>query len=172
MIDLAEVLGIDRATLYYYTGSKEELFQEVTRSALQINAQLADEIATSEGSPKERLKQLIEALMLSYESYYPYLFVYVQENINLDDDHRTAWDAEMAEYGSRFARAMARVLHQGIADGSFRDLGNVAVATSSILGMVNWSHRWFRPKVSPPASEVGEIMSSIALQGILAESSE
>lgn len=167
MTEVAEVLNTDRATLYYYIGSKDELFQEVVRSALQANAKVADEIVESGGSPRDRLSRLIEALMVSYESNHPYLFVYVQENLSSVGAGASDWANEMSAYSTRFARAVARVIHQGVDDGSFRDVGDVAVATSAILGMVNWSHRWFEPGKGAPAAQVGAIMSGLALHGIL-----
>jgi AcrR family transcriptional regulator len=167
MGEVADALGIDRATLYYYIGSKEELFQEVVRSALVANRDEADSIADSPGPPRERLARLIKALMVSYERHYPYLYVYLQENMQKVGSGGSDWAAEMAGYGDRYARAMAKIVHQGVDDGSFQDLGDQAVMTSAILGMVNWSHRWFAPGGTRSAAEIGDIMSRIALGGIL-----
>ena len=35
LADIAESLGTDRATLYYYIGSKDELFHEIVRDAAE-----------------------------------------------------------------------------------------------------------------------------------------
>jgi len=46
--DVAEAMGLDRASLYYYVGSKEELFHEVVGTAVETNADAAEQIATAE----------------------------------------------------------------------------------------------------------------------------
>ncbi len=49
LADVAESLGTDRASLYYYIGSKEELFHEIVRGAAEANAQQAEAIRDGEG---------------------------------------------------------------------------------------------------------------------------
>jgi hypothetical protein len=41
------------------------------------------------------------------------------------------------------------------------------MVTYTILGAVNWMHRWYRPGGELTGAEVGEIMSGILLRGIV-----
>src|ERR1700722_4103606 len=79
LIDIAREAGLDRATVYYYVSSKEELFQETVETAFDSNiadarALLADESLRS----IDRLHTIFVSLMVSYEENYPATFVYIQ----------------------------------------------------------------------------------------------
>src|SRR6266540_3565796 len=69
--DVARAAGADRATLYYYVGSKNELFQEVVLSAVVGNIELAERIAAGDDSPTAKLEALILGVMASYAEFYP-----------------------------------------------------------------------------------------------------
>src|SRR3712207_9593023 len=65
---IAEALDTDRATLYYYIGSKEELFDEVVTDAVRANVEVALTIRNGRGTAPEKLRSLVAALMESYRS--------------------------------------------------------------------------------------------------------
>ena len=66
---VASELGVDRATLYYYFSSKEQLFDEIVRTVLETNDTLARRIANSSADPARKLRELIVALMDSYAEH-------------------------------------------------------------------------------------------------------
>src|SRR3954462_1037866 len=53
--DVAQQIGVDRATLYYYFGNKQELFLAVILEAVEDNVSRAKAIASGGGSASERL---------------------------------------------------------------------------------------------------------------------
>src|SRR6267154_2668619 len=55
LADVAESLGTDRASLYYYIGSKEELFHEIVRDAAEANARQAEAIRDGTGTAVDKL---------------------------------------------------------------------------------------------------------------------
>src|SRR5262249_18234786 len=61
--DIARAAGVDRATLYYYFGSKEDLFQEVVIDAVRDVMDLAEHIDESSDPPSEKLHTLILKLL-------------------------------------------------------------------------------------------------------------
>lgn len=79
---IAEALDTDRATLYYYIGSKEELFDEVVTDAVRANVAFAESVRDGGGTAPEKLRTLMTALMQSYAENYPFLYVYIQENLS------------------------------------------------------------------------------------------
>lgn len=165
--DVAERLGANRATLYYYFSSKGELFHAVTETAVQEIVQTAERIAESSGTPAERLRDLIVATLTAYERHYPYLFAYIQEDMGrvrspeLDEN----WAATMVGLGERYERALISIVEDGIADESFT-CPDAAIAVYGIIGAVNWTHRWFQPSGRVPADEVGRLFSDLMLRGL------
>ncbi len=72
MSEVAATLNLDRASLYYYIGGKDELFQEVVGGAVERNAITAESILAGPGTAPEKLRRLVTGLMVSYAENYPF----------------------------------------------------------------------------------------------------
>jgi AcrR family transcriptional regulator len=171
--DVANVLGTDRASLYYYVSSKEELFHAVVFKAAEDNVLKAEAIRDRDDSAVPKLSDIIHELMASYEKHYPYLFVYIQEKMTSfapeGEDEESEWAADMRSLNDRFQVAVREVVEQGLAEGVFKSLATPLVISYGIIGMVNWSHRWFRPNGPSSAQEIGDAYAEIVLKGLLVD---
>jgi AcrR family transcriptional regulator len=169
--DIAARFGTDRASIYYYVASKQELFQEVFKSSagqvLDENIAAAEVILGLEVSPADKLRLLIERLLKSYEANYPYVYVYIQEDMAKISYQQTGWAQTMARKTRRFEAIVTEVIQAGIADGSFRDDIPLALLTNAIYGMVNWTHRWYRPDGRYGAQELCDAFCTVFLEGAL-----
>jgi len=168
LADAAESLGTDRASLYYYIGSKEELFHEIVRGAAEANAQQAEAIRDGTGTAVDKLGILVTALMASYSAHYPYLFVYIQEDLGKVADRRSAWARQMMVINQRYKDAVVGIVECGFKEGSIRQVGSARVIAYAITGMVSWTHRWYREGASgmPSAAEIGRSFTEVALNGL------
>lgn len=166
VMEIAKAVGIDRAALYYYTAGKEDLFQEIVREASLSATLMAEQTYASDMTAREKLKTFIVSLMALFEQHYPYLYVFVQEDMTQISGKTTKWASEMSSYNKRTERAVIAMVEQGIRDGSFRpDSGSAGVLASGIIGMCNWTHRWFQPK-RMPARTIGNMYASMVLSGL------
>ncbi len=166
---VAAELGIDRASVYYYISSKDELFDEVLRAVAERNSDMAREIAASPLAPPDKLQALIVAIMESYGEHYPLLFIYIRENLSRVPDSRTKWSSDMRHINRIIESAFIQIIEQGYADGSLRNVGPSKVVAYGMLGVVGWTHRWFRPETSPhTAREIGETYAEMMVAGIRA----
>lgn len=165
--DVAAVFGTDRASLYYYVGSKEELFQECITDAVRTNIARAGEIVAEPLSAREKLERLIALIIHSQVEHYPYMYVYIQEDMRQVASQDASWAQDMVEQTHQLERQFLDVIAEGVADGSFRsDLSNTLIA-NSLFGMTQWTHRWFVPgksKYSP--EDLIRIFTAILFQGI------
>jgi TetR/AcrR family transcriptional regulator, cholesterol catabolism regulator len=171
LADIAEELGTDRASLYYYISSKDELFHEVVRDAAAANADEAEAVRDSSDPAPVKLERIITSLMASYATHYPYLFVYVQEDMTKVSDGKSAWARQMNAINHRYESAVVAVVQQGIDDGSLATHVSARVIANGIIGMVNWTHRWYHQpetKGSPTAAEIGAGFAELVLNGLVA----
>jgi TetR/AcrR family transcriptional regulator, cholesterol catabolism regulator len=166
--DVARAAGVDRASLYYYVGSKQELFDEVVLEALVANIEMAERIRDAEGDAQRKLEQLIEELLVSYGAYYPHLYVFLQEDATKLDGGKRRDGVDVLELYRRFERALMAIISAGVEEGMFRSDVPPRVAAYGILGMVNWTHRWFNPDGPVGAEEVGRAFAAIATEGLKA----
>jgi AcrR family transcriptional regulator len=165
--DVAEKLGRDRASLYYYVSSKNELFQLVTRKAVEEVVNAAEAVSLMQTDPATRLRELVITTLEKYEAHYPYMFVYIQEDMSLihSDSVDELWARTMVELGKRFQDAFLKIIDDGLEDGSFvTDHRHIAMNT--IIGAINWTHRWFRPGGTLSGQQVGVEMSKLILASL------
>jgi TetR/AcrR family transcriptional regulator, cholesterol catabolism regulator len=167
LADIAEAMGMDRATMYYYVSNKQELFDEVVREASEKNIAAAEAARLSADPPLEKLRTVVTELMTSYAANYPLLYVYVRENLSHVEPERTEWSKYMRSLSHRFEDAVIAIVQEGIDDGSIRPLASARVLAFGVIGMVGWTNRWFVPDRSPESAEViGNAFAEMALKGL------
>jgi AcrR family transcriptional regulator len=165
--DIAKRAGLDRATVYYYIGSKDELFREAVKGVLDNNIAEAERLLRLPTmDAREKLEHLVERLMISYEENYPHLYVYIQEEMYEVVDEPTPWAKQMVRQTRRFENVVTTLLEQGIEQGLFRDDIAVRLAANAMFGMFNWTHRWFRPGGKLTARHVAEAFCKIFFDGM------
>lgn len=167
LMDIAEAMGLDRASLYYYVGSKEELFHEVVGTAVETNADTAEQILAGPGRAPDKLRMLVRGLMVSYAESYPFLYVYIQENLGTGTRDSSDWAREMRRHNKRYENAVVAIVQSGIDEGTLRTGTEAWVIGFGIIGMVAWSNRWFDPTTSTvPAEEIGAAYAETLLRGL------
>jgi TetR/AcrR family transcriptional regulator, cholesterol catabolism regulator len=165
---VAKEMNSDRASLYYYISSKEELFDEVVREVSDANVANAEAIAASIAPAPQKLRLLIESLMQSYATNYPLLYVYIRENLTQVTGKRTAWSNHMRALNHRYDEAITSIVEQGMADGTLNATAPARVIAFGIIGMVGWTNRWFDPDRSPyDAAIIGNGFADMVLSGLV-----
>ena len=161
--DIAEELGTDRATIYYYVASKKDLLLDAVRDAVEGVAKGALAIRKSDDPAPEKLRKVVVALLTSYADSYPNQFVYIQEGMAVNKEQ----DTHLFKMGKLYERCVVEIIQEGMADGSFRPDGDPKVVMYGILGALNWTHRWMNPRGRLPAEEVADQFSSMFLEGLV-----
>ena len=166
---VAAELEIDRASLYYYISSKEDLFDEIVRKVVESNLDTAKAIEASAATPGDKIHDLVISLMKSYADSYPLLYIYIRENLSHVSDKRSDWSRYMRGLNTQMSDLITSIIEQGYADGSFRKAGPSHIVAFGILGLVGWTHRWFRPEKSDvSADDIGKTYADFVLGGLVA----
>jgi AcrR family transcriptional regulator len=168
--DVAEEVGMSRASLYYYVGSKEELFRDVVSEAVVSNIEAAEKVAAQDLPAYSKLARLIELLMESFERHYPYLYVFVQEDFSKlggeAEGTGEPWETTVQGWNRRYFELVRQVIADGVAEGQLRTPLPAGVVANCVIGMTNSSHAWFRPNGLMDATEVGAGMARMVLTGL------
>lgn len=162
--DVAERLATDRASLYYYFGSKEELLHEVVRSVLAENVATAERVRKRKGSATDKIELLIEEMMLSFDRNYPHMYVYT-EDMGRIARQDSEWARDVVASTKRFEKIVVAILEKGRQDGSLRADLPIEVCALALFGMINWTHRWYRPGSRQTPKEIAHTFTTIFLDG-------
>ena len=169
LVAVANALGADRASLYYYIANKRDLFDVVIREVSESNVEMAESVLATGLPALDKLRKLVIELMRSYGGNYPLLYVYVRENLSHVESDRTEWSQHMRTVNRRYDDAIIAVMQEGIDDGSIRPIASARVLAFGVLGMINWTNRWFVPDRSPDtADEIGMAYAEMVVAGLRA----
>jgi AcrR family transcriptional regulator len=160
--DVAEAVGVDRASLYYYVSSKEDLLIELVRGPLTDIEKRINAILETSGSPEEMLRMAIVSHLESYEEGWPESFVFLSQNI--DELGRSADD--FAQLAKRYHASLLRIIVDGQRAGIFRSDIDASVVMHGVLGMCNWVHRWYRPGGRNTLGEIGQQFATMIIDGV------
>jgi AcrR family transcriptional regulator len=166
--DVAAKLDTDRASLYYYVGSKEELLHEIVRVVLYENVAAAERVRKRKGNAVEKIEALVEEMMTSFDRNYPHMFVYTADlgRIAREDSD---WARDAIANTKRFESIVISILENGQAEGSLRSDLKPELAALALFGMINWTHRWYRPDSKHTPKEIARTFSTIFLEGYRAD---
>ncbi len=166
---VAEALGTDRASLYYYIANKRELFDEVVREVSEANVATAEAVLAKEVPALEKLRNVVIELMRSYGDHYPLLYVYIRENLSHVESDRTEWSQYMRTINRKYEEAIIAIVQEGLDDGTIRPLASARVLAFGVIGMIGWTNRWFVPERSPDSADsIGTAFAEMAVAGLRA----
>ena len=168
--DIAEEANMDRASLYYYVGSKQDLFENIFSTAVTDNIKDAKAVESEDISSLEKIAKLIELLMTSFEEKYPFFYILVQEDLKkisqINDPKNEKWLATNKQLSKEYFEIVKRMISKGIEDGEIQSTLPPALIAHSIIGMVNSSSNWFLPNGIMTAKEIGAGMAKMITHGL------
>lgn len=159
--DIADVLNIRQASLYYYFPSKEVALELVCMRGVDGFVETAKAIEAGPGSATERLCGLIRAHIAPLLDRSDFVKVFLTQRQFLPAHSR-----RKVGKGSRSVeRIFEHVIRAGQRNGEFRDDIDPRLATLGILSMLNGCSAWYR-KEQLSLERIGGGFIALVLQGL------
>jgi len=161
--DIANEVGINRATLYYYVGTKEELLVALLAEPIEMVRTRLEEDAAADMPAPQKLAAALTGYVKTLDEH-PELFIFLSENVHtvMSGPEADALRANADRYGA----VLTQVIRDGAAAGEFRTDVEPQVAVLAILGMFNWMHRWYRPGGRRSLIEIGDEIVRLSLSAL------
>lgn len=166
--DIAKVFGTDRASLYYYTGGKEELLGEAVTRPVEHRVEEAESVIASSLSAGEKTQRLIEIVLEAQFEDYPAVQVFIRETAVRVTDTTTALSVQLAGLRRRLESCFVRAVEEGVASGWLRQDIPSSLLVHSLLGTVLSTHRWIKPDGGQTAAEIAEAFGRLFRNGATA----
>lgn len=163
--DIASALDTNRATLYYYVSSKEELLREAVAECAPALIEQARSIAAGPDTASDKLRAFIGWIMAAYEADYPHRYLFLLRNDGPRDGPN--WVPQIDQVGRELQARLVEILTQGIDSGELRSDEPVDLIANAIFGMLNWTNRWFTPECGHPAGKVADSFAEMILGGLV-----
>ena len=161
LADIGAVLGMNKASLYYYVKSKEEL-------ARQLILRAARRLRDVSRSPQLDNLPAAQALDVLVREHCSLILDHPDEMSLLIQQRRFVEPGVLDEIIERerlYAAHLRAVIARGIEEGAFRRV-DASVATQLVLDTVNGLLRWYRPKGRVARDDVIEEVSRYATSGL------
>ena len=160
--DIADVLGIRQASLYYYFPSKEGALELVCLKGVEGFFEAAKAIAAGPGSAGERLTRLINSHLSPLVDRSDFVKVFLNERQHLPAESRR----RIGKWSRGLERIFEDVIKDGVRSGEFRHDLDTRLATLAILGMANAAAGWYR-KEDVPIERIADAFARLALDGMI-----
>ena len=162
MQEIADAVGMQKGSLYYYISGKQELLFLILERAIDTITAKVEEIWASDLPPKEKLRQSVTSHVEVLSQRLDMLTILLRERHALTQSQQEAIDLKRVSYEKLFQK----ILTEGVRTGEFRDL-DVKIVSYGILGMCNWLYQWYSPDGRLSARDIADIFSRLLFGGLL-----
>jgi AcrR family transcriptional regulator len=157
--DLSEALGMAAGALYHYFDSKEELLIAICDQLMDPLLAEAQELVAVEQPPAERLGALLRLWVGHVIEHRDHMLVFQQERHVIERGDQ--WRG-VRERRKRFERLLDGVLRQ-VREAGLTRLADDRLLLSALLGMVNHTAQWHRPRGRLSAAEIADGYAALVL---------
>ena len=159
--DIADVLGIKQASLYYYFSSKEAALELVCLKGVEGFFEAAKAIAARPESARKRMALLINSHLSPLVDRADFVKVFLNERQHLPTESRR----RIGRWSRGVERIFEEVIKEGIAKGEFRAVLDPRMATLAILGMCNAVSSWQRNE-NVDVAQISAEFARLVIDGI------
>jgi AcrR family transcriptional regulator len=158
--NLSSRVGINKATIYHYFPSKEDILFHIIEEVGQ--SLLAGLLAASKNDDSfQALKEMVHFQILYIRDNLEHIKVLVEDQKSLGPN--LAGRSRIVQ--SDILRAYEGTLQRCINDGKIRKV-HCTTAAFAILGQINWLYHWYKPEGPLPIEELAVEVASILLYGL------
>jgi AcrR family transcriptional regulator len=149
MQDLASTMGLATGALYHYFGAKEQLLRAICDQLMEPLLQRAQALTVTDGPPREQLRALVRMWVAHVVEHRDHMLVFQQERHVIESGQ--AWRGVRASRKA-FERLVAELVEQARPGGGPDD----RLALLALLGMVNHTAQWYRPRGPLSPEEIAD----------------
>lgn len=161
MQDIADAVGLQKATLYHHVHSKQEILLALLDRALDLLTADMEVISARDCTSSEKLRLAIRSYLTRLAEQADLASVLLLEYRSLEPELRRRHISRR----DKFESIWRRILRQGIDRGEFR-LVDERIAGAALLGVQNWSITWFRPNGRLSTAELADQFADLLLRGL------
>jgi len=161
--DIADVLGVRQASLYYYFPSKEAALENVCTRGVEDFYKAAQGIASGPGSASEKLAGLVRAHIAPILDRGDFVKVFLTQRQFLPNESRR----HIGKWSRQIEEIFENVIRAGMKAGEFRDDIDPRLVTLAILGMANSVPTWYG-KEQASIERIGSEFVPLVLNGLSA----
>jgi TetR/AcrR family transcriptional regulator, cholesterol catabolism regulator len=164
--NIADVLGIRQASLYYYFPSKEVALEEVCLRGVEVFLEAAITIAAAPGAACEKIQRIIKGHLSPLLDRRAYVRTFINERQYLPNESRR----RIGRLSRAYERLIEDILRLGVRNGEFRRDLDCRLAALALLGMINAVAAWYHKEPKATVDRIAAQYGRLYLGGIRSNS--
>ena len=161
MRELAEVVGVEAASLYNHILSKSELLHIICFEVANRYMQTMDDIENEKKTSIKKVEKLLRFLITGMVLHYDEVYVSDREWKHLSEPYLSNFQTQRRTFRKRFAA----IIDQGIKKKEIKKI-DAATAVLILLHAISGIESWHRSKVKINGKELEENMITILVGGL------
>lgn len=162
MADIAEAVKLQKASLYHHIASKQEILLALLDRALAMLTVKIELLAVGSDPADKKLGDMIHAYLQLMAENVDLASVLLFEHRSLD----TKQHARHIPNRDKFEKLWKDVIAEGVKSGVF-SCPDTALAARALLGNLNWTITWYRPKGELTISQIADRYVDLLYKGLL-----
>ena len=161
--ELAESLGVQKASLYYYMESKEELLYDICIESLNNIHLAVTRALADESDPLARVRAMIRAHVVSMLEDRERHATMLTELKSLSSSRRE----EVARFRDEYERLARGVLSEAQAAGVLWRGASAKELHLGLFNLLNWTIFWYQPHGELSPEQLARLFERLYLHGII-----
>ena len=161
MRDLAEMVGIEAASLYNHIRSKNEILEAICFDVANIFFTNMETIESSSKNSIGKIEDLLRFHIRQMVENYEEVYVSDREWKHLEEPYLSNFQSQRRNYRKKFAS----IINEGIEKNEIRKI-DAPTAVLIILHAISGIESWHRSKAKISAEELEENMLKIMIDGL------
>ncbi|MEH7523101.1 TetR/AcrR family transcriptional regulator [Bacillus sp. JJ1503] len=162
---IVDECGTSKGGFYHNFKSKDELLYHIHDIFISYVLDKAREAYDNFDTPVSRLCAIIQSFTKVFDLYKPHITVFYQESTYLVGDFYQKINEKRDEY----RKLIVQVIKEGQTSGDFRSEVPAEISTMSIIGMINWTYKWFSKEGPLSIDEIALVFNDLILHSLLTE---
>ncbi|MFM1652589.1 TetR/AcrR family transcriptional regulator [Brevibacillus sp. B_LB10_24] len=161
--DVVDRLGVTKGTFYYYFESKEQLLMDIQLQYIDdLLAKQEQILLQPDKDWKTKMFEVVALLIKHIRTQGRIARIFYRELRHLNEENYMIIRKKRRE----FRKNLQKIIEQGIENREFRPDLRADLVTFAILGVCNWSNRWYKPDGPVPEDELIRTYMEMLLNGI------
>jgi AcrR family transcriptional regulator len=162
MRDLAQLLGIEAASLYSHIKSKEEILRSLCFDMASEFRKSLDDVEKQKASASEKLRNGIIGHIQVMAKDLTASAVFMNEHRHLSQPYLRDFLLMRINYINRFKS----IIEQGVQTGEFKDSIDKKLAVMTLFSSLNWMPMWYDPGSAIDPSQLGYQLADMLINGL------
>lgn len=161
---IVEYIGASKGGFYHNFKSKDELLYEIHDVFISYVIKQSQDAYDKYDTPITRLCAMLQTLTQVFDMYQAHITVFYEESRSLQRNI-----VKLFIKKDQYRDILQKVIGEGQQTKDFRTELPCTIVTMAIVGMINWTYKWYKQTGPLTMEEITEVFTDMVLRAIVTE---